>query len=184
MAGEGGSSTITDTINLANILRSNDEDLNEEFRLQSVSAKNSGKKEADEVLSLHYRLIAERDAALTQFTNIIKESAHIREDIRDGEPTSSSLVSGQVEQLAKYKTNAIECVDAIMATVCHLNQAIKVFQDKRYTSDFHEDCDIYSRNANHLLETGKLKIRKMHKRMDSTLKEVVEAKETIRMPLT
>ena len=67
------------TINLASIERSNDED-----RLQSVPAKNSGKKEADKVLALHYRLVAERDAAITQLTYVVKESTHIRTDINDG----------------------------------------------------------------------------------------------------
>ena len=71
---------------------------------QSVSAKGAGKKEADTVLDLESRLISEREAALSQFQKIVKDSSLIKKDLKDGEPTTSSLVSGQVEQLTKYKT--------------------------------------------------------------------------------
>ena len=64
-----------------------------------------------------------------------------------------------------------------MATVWNLKQAIQVFKDKRGTNRFYEDCDIRTGKAIHLDETAVLEIRKMHKRIDVTLKEVAASKE-------
>ena len=60
-----GSSAMFNTVTLASIERSNDDEIEEEHKLQAVSANNSGKKEGDEVLSIHVRLVAEREAAIT-----------------------------------------------------------------------------------------------------------------------
>ena len=66
-----------------------------------------------------------------------------------------------------------------MATVWNLKQAIQVFKDKRGTNQFYEDCNIRTRKANQSEETAELEIRKMHKRIDVTLKEVAAAKEEV-----
>ena len=112
-----------------------------------------------------------------QLTNIVRESNKIKSDINDGTLPSSQLISEQVKQLLKFKEYANESLDAIMATVCHLNQAIRAFKEKRSTTEFHRDCEVYARKANHLDESGRLERRHMYKLIDDTLKIVEEAKE-------
>ena len=126
----GAGTSARPTVTLASIDRSDSEEIEEDNRLQAVPTKNSGKKEAEEVLSIYLRLVSDREAAITQLTNVIKESSNIKSDIQEGTPPSSQLISEQVKQLLKFKDNAVLCLDAIMATVCNLSQAIRVFKEK------------------------------------------------------
>ena len=132
MEGEEGSGTTEDIILLAQIQSHDDDGLEEENQLQAVSVKGAGKKEADTVLNLESRLTSQRVADTSQFQKIVRATNLIKKDLKDSEPTSSSLVTGKVEQLFKYKNNATEAVDTIMATVWNLKQAIQVFKDKRH----------------------------------------------------
>ena len=129
MEGQGSSamaSTMANIVTLASLERTEEEQIDEHI-LQAVSTKNSGKKEADEVLLTHVRLATEREAAIMQLSNIVRESNNIRSDLNDGTLPSSQLITEQVKQLLKFKDNAIETLDSIMATVCHLGQAIRAF---------------------------------------------------------
>ena len=63
-------SAMANAVTLASIERTEEDQIDEEHILQAVSAKNSGKKEADKVLLTHVRLAAEREAAIMQLTNI------------------------------------------------------------------------------------------------------------------
>ena len=132
MEGKGRSGTTEDIILLAQIQSHDDDGLEEENQLQAVSVKGAGKKEADTVLNLESRLTSQRVADTSQFQKIVRATNLIKKDLKDSEPTSSSLVTGKVEQLFKYKNNATEAVDTIMATVWNLKQAIQVFKDKRH----------------------------------------------------
>ena len=124
MEGQGGSGTTDDIILLAQIQSHDDDGIEEENQLQAVSAKGAGKKEADQVLDFEARLTSQRVAATSQFQKIVRATNLLKKDLKDGEPTDSSLMTGQVEQLAKYKNNAITSVDAIMGTVWNVKEAI------------------------------------------------------------
>ena len=54
-----GTTAMNNTIELASINRTQAEE-EDENRLQNVSSKNPGKKEAEEILSIHINLISER----------------------------------------------------------------------------------------------------------------------------
>ena len=170
-------STMANVVTLASLERTEEEQIDEEHILQAVSAKNSGKKEADEVLLSHVRLATEREAAIMQLSNIVRESNNIRSDLNEGTPPSSQPITEQVKQLLKFKDNAITTLDSIMATVCHLGQAIRAFKEKRGTAEFHADCEVYARKANDLDESGRLGRRHNVKLIDNTLKVVEDAKE-------
>ena len=171
-----GTAAMNNTITLASINRTEAEE-EDENRLQNVSSENPGKKEAEEILAIHIKLISERQAALTQLTNILKETTMIKQDLEDGTLPSSTVISEQVKQLLRFKENAVLCLDTIMASVCMLGQAIKVFKEKRGTAEYHPDCDSYATKANHLDESCRLERRRMYKLVDETLKTVKDAKE-------
>ena len=95
-------STMANVVTLASLERTEEEQIDEEHILQAVPAKNSGKKEADEVLLTHVRLATEREAAIMQLSNIVRESNNIRSDLNEGTLPSSQLIT---EQGCDYKAN-------------------------------------------------------------------------------
>ena len=72
-------------------------------QLPAVPTKGPVKSHADQVLEFEAKLMSQRVAATSSLQNVLKAVQGLRKDINDGHAVNSSLVTGQIDQIGKYK---------------------------------------------------------------------------------